>query len=481
MSWPGITAARKRRGWRWPVHDPACLMPRKESALRSLAKLFPPALIIIASLSAASLVPCCTGTEVQFQVTEEMLDNGLRVLLHEDHSVPVVSYQSFYRVGSRNEEEGIRGISQLIEHMMFRGTARFGAGVFDSLLENNGGSAGGYTTKDMTVYNCEFHRDLLARVIELEADRMRNLLFGLEDIEREKKIISEERLRSVDNSVRGRMRERLFALAFRDHPYRYPAIGTEEDIMALTREDCMEYYRSRYRPSNVVVVAAGDFDTGRALELIRRHYGPIPAGQGSGEKIPEEPAQSGERRDTLDVKFRVPVVKIGFRAPPAGSEDIYPLDMLQMVLDGGRDSRLNDRLVKELNIATEAGTFFPWRIDPALFIVTIRMREGQDPYQGVEAFYSVIKDIIDNGVTGREIQMAKKMIEAGYLRGMETISGRAGRIGRYQLLLGDHQMIYTVRERYRQVDPEDLTAVAAEYFSPEKSNVVFLLESGSGR
>ncbi|MFO7915348.1 MAG: pitrilysin family protein [Candidatus Krumholzibacteriales bacterium] len=423
----------------------------------------------------------CERPAPEFGVSGEVLDNGLRVLLHEDHSVPVVSYQTFFRAGSRNERRGIRGISQLVEHMMFQGTERYGSGEFDRLLETRGGTANASTSRDMTVYSSEFHRDLLEKVIELEADRMRNLRFMPEDIEKEKKVLAEERLRTVDNSVRGRMREKLFNLAFKEHPYSWPEIGTARDVEALTREDCLEYYRSRYLPANAVIVAAGDFDAAEAMELIRVHYGSIPSGELPEDNIPGEPAQSGERRDTLDVRWRLPVLKIGFRAPPAGSEDIYPLDILQMILDGGRFSRLPSRLVSDLDIAASVSTFFPWRIDPALFIVTVRMREGHDTREGEEAFYSVMEEIVRDGIGDDELAGARKMIEAGYLRGMDPISGRARRIGRYQVLLGDYRKIYEVQRRYRQVKAADVVRVAEKYFRPENSNVVILMEAGSQR
>jgi len=450
-------------------------IPLKNGAPGRLIKfLFIPALFILTILFYIS----CGRRGVEFEVTRAVLDNGLRVLLHEDHSVPAVSYQTFYRVGSRNEREGIRGISQLIEHMMFQGTDRFRAGEFDSLLENNGGSCNASTSKDMTVYSAEFHRDLLERVIELEADRMRNLRLSQDDIEKEKSIISEERLRVVDNSVRGRMREKLFALAFREHPYRWPAIGTPGDIESLTRKECLEYYRQRYLPANAVVVAAGDFETEEALALIRKYYGRIQQEEPPADYPVAEPDQTGVRRDTLDVKWRLPVVKMGFRAPPAGSEDIYPLDILQMILDGGRNARLPSLLVNDLSIAVRSGAFFPWRIDPALFIVTIRMREGQDPEEGIEAFYEIIDDIRENGIAEEELNRAKKMIEAGYIRSMESISDRASRMGRYEILLGDYRKMYRVQEIYRQISGADVAGAARKYFIPEKSSVVILREAG---
>jgi len=438
-------------------------------------------LILTIIIPITAICISCERPEPEFEVTSGVLDNGLRVLLHEDHSVPAVSYQTFFRVGSRNERRGIRGISQLVEHMMFQGTERYGSGEFDHLLENGGGTANASTSKDMTVYSSEFHRDLLEKVIELEADRMRNLRFLPEDIEKEKKILAEERLRTVDNSVRGRMRRELFNLAFTEHSYSWPEIGTESDVKSITRDDCLEYYRSRYLPGNAVIVAAGDFDTTEAMELIRSYYDSIPSGELPEDEIAKEPAQSGERRDTLDVKWRMPVVKIGFLAPPAGSEDIYPLDILQMILDGGRFSRLPSRLVSDMDIAASVSTFFPWRIDPALFIVTVRMREGHDTREGEEAFYSVIENIVSEGIGDDELRRARKMIETGYIRGMEAISGRARRIGRYQVLLGDYRKIYEVQRRYRQVKAADVARVAEKYFRPENSNVVILMEAGNQR
>ncbi len=418
---------------------------------------------------------------VPLEVTAGTLDNGLRVLLMEDHSVPVISYQTFYRVGSRDERPGITGISHFIEQMMFNGTARHGPGEFDRLIESAGGYSNASTSKDMTVFYEEFPAGMLELVMELEADRMTGAAFDPELMKSEKEMVARERRSFIENSLEGRMREKLFSLAFRRHSYRWPILGRKSDLDSISRQDCLNHYRRRYRPGNAVLVIVGDFDTGETLRLVKKYYGPLRGGEKESSPPPGEPPQKEERRITLGEETAAAALMIGYRTPAAGFDDVYALDVLQRILDGGKSSRLYRGLVEGGGVAVSAETYFPWRMDPALFVFIIRMRKGHSPLEGEAGLYSLLEGIARRGVTEEELAGAKKSIEADLARSMEKVSGKAAKLGRYEVLLGDYRDILRAMRRYERIRPRDVAGVAESYFGPEARNVVTALPEKSGR
>src|SRR6266540_4282428 len=211
-------------------------------------------------------------------VAEATLDNGLRVLVLEDHRSPVVSIQLWYRVGSRNERPGATGLAHFLEHMMFKGTPTHGKGEFARLVEQNGGRDNAFTTQDVTSYFVDIAADKLDLVIELEADRMHNLLLDPKEIDSEREVIIEERRTRTEDDPGGFLGEEVSSIAFKAHPYGVPIIGWVEDIKRITPEEIRAFYRTYYAPNNAIVVAVGDFKATEVLEKIRRRFGPIPRG-----------------------------------------------------------------------------------------------------------------------------------------------------------------------------------------------------------
>jgi predicted Zn-dependent peptidase len=237
-----------------------------------------------------------------FPVSEHTLANGLRVRLHEDHSVPTVTYYTFFRVGSRNERPGITGIAHLFEHMMFNGSAKYGPKEFDRVLEGHGGYSNAYTTNDVTAYYEDFASSALPKVVDLESDRMRSLAITPETLKQEREVVKEERRLRTDNDILGMLDEQLGATMWLAHPYRWPVIGWMGDIEAITREQCLEFFRSYYAPNNATLFVVGDFVSEKALELIESHYRDIPAGPPLPEVPVYEPAQKNDAQ-----RFAIPL------------------------------------------------------------------------------------------------------------------------------------------------------------------------------
>src|SRR5512142_1332305 len=257
------------------------------------------------------------------------LPNGLRLRVLRGAGCPTVSYASFFQVGSRNERPGTTGISHLFEHMMFNGAAKYGPKEFDRVLESRGGASNAYTSNDVTAYYEDFSAEALETVIDLESDRMRSLALTSETLEQEREVVKEERRLRTENSVFGLMEEQLEALVFLAHPYRWPVIGWMDDIDRISREDCVEFFRTYYAPSNAALYAVGDLDPDATLAAIERSYGDVPSGPPPRPVAQGEPPQRGERRAVVRYPSQAPAVLVGWRGPAARSSDSPALDLLQ--------------------------------------------------------------------------------------------------------------------------------------------------------
>ncbi|MGH7277291.1 MAG: M16 family metallopeptidase, partial [Candidatus Rokuibacteriota bacterium] len=276
----------------------------------------------------------------QESVLAATLDNGLRVLLLEDHRSPIVSFQVWYRVGSRNETRGATGIAHLLEHMMFKGTHRHGPREFNRLVEQSGGQNNAFTSQDVTSYFVNIAADELDLVIDLEADRMQNLLLGDADIDSERQVVIEERRTRTEDDPAGFLGEAVSSIAFRAHPYGQPVIGWKVDLERLTAAEVRAFYKTYYVPNNAIVVAVGDFDAPAVLEKVKASFGGIPRGPAPPPVLAVEPEQNGERRVTVEKKAELPIVYIAYHVPNATSDDAPALEVLSAVLSGGRASRI---------------------------------------------------------------------------------------------------------------------------------------------
>src|SRR6185312_13027012 len=270
------------------------------------------------------------------QVQEFVLDNGLKVLLLEDHKSPAVTFQVWYRVGGRNEKDGKSGLAHFLEHMMFKGTPTTGPEEYSRIIAKNGGRSNAFTSNDMTVYFATMSREKIGIEIDLEADRMANALLGETYFEPEKKVIQEERrLRTEDNPAAA-LSEVASAMAFVIHPYRRPVVGWMEDIQNLTRQDLADFYKLYYAPNNAVIVIVGDFSTAEILPKVKAAFEKIPRGAPPPVVDVVEPEQRGERRVTLKKEAELASLLTFYQAPNLKSPDNFALDLLAVVLAGGR-------------------------------------------------------------------------------------------------------------------------------------------------
>ncbi len=408
-------------------------------------------------------------------VVEATLDNGLRVLLLEDHRSPVITSQIWYRVGSRNERVGLSGLSHYLEHMMFKGTPKFGPRVYSRLLEEQGASENAFTAQDATVYFVTMAAEKIDLVLDLEADRMRHLLLDPREVDAERKVIMEERRTRTDDDPVGALAEELNAIAFKTHPYRIPPIGFVTDIPQLTAEDLRAWYDTHYRPNNAILVLVGDFAAADMLAKVRARFADVPRGPDAPPVRVVEPEQLGERRLWVRKEAQLPVIFIGYHAPNHRSPDAYALEVLSTVLSGGRASRLYQKLVYEQRLALDAGgDYTRLSLDPDLFTFYATVLPEKTVEDVERALLAEVERLQKEPVGDEELQRAKNQIEAAFVFRQDSTYERAATLGRYELAGG-----WRLRDDYlpkiRAVTAQDVTDVARRYFVREHQTTAILV------
>lgn len=410
-----------------------------------------------------------------FAVQTHSLTNGMKILMVEDASIPNVALYFFYRVGSRNERPGLTGLSHYFEHMMFNGAKKYGPGMFDRVMEDNGGANNAYTSHDLTAYLNWFPSPALPLILDLEADRMAHLAFDPQMVESERGVISNERRVSVENNDASLLEEQLVAAAFTAHPYQWPVIGWMSDIESWKREDLMHYFRTYYAPNNCVMVIVGSFDRARLLELAGQLLEPIPPQPAPPPVTTVEPPQLGERRVVVSKYAQLPILQVAYHAPAAADPDFVPLSVLEYILLWGRSSRLYERLVDKDQLALEVAGGQSPHIDPYLFTFYVQPRDKVNPEQVEEALYDELKKVRETPVTDRELQKAKNTALADFYRTIETISGKANALGTYELLFGGYEKLFTAPQEIEKVTAADVQRVAERYFRDARRTVARLV------
>jgi zinc protease len=415
------------------------------------------------------------ATSQTTQIQEFVLDNGLKVLLLEDHKSPAVTFQVWYRVGSRNEKDGKSGLSHFLEHMLFKGTKKLKPEEYSRIIAKNGGRSNAFTSSDVTVYFATMSRDKIGIEIELEADRMGNALLGETYFEPEKKVIQEERrLRTEDNPVSA-LGEVTGAVAYMVHPYRRPVIGWMDDIQNLTRQDLVDYYKTYYAPNNAFIVMTGDFSTQEMLPKIKAAFGNLPRGAEAPKVRAEEPLQQGERRVTLKKEAELPFVLMYYHTPNLKSPDSYALDVLSVVLAGGRSSRLYHDLVYQKRLARSVDADYNGlAIDPSVFSVTAQLMPGKEPAEIEREMDRLLEQVKTELISERELQKAKNQIESAFIYAQDSIFGQAMKIGYYEAV-GGWRLMDAYLDGIRKVSREDIQRVAKAYLDPDRRTVGILL------
>jgi zinc protease len=409
------------------------------------------------------------------EVREFVLDNGLKVLLLEDHKSPAVTFQVWYRVGSRNEKDGKSGLSHFLEHMLFKGTQKVGPEEYSRIIAKNGGRSNAFTSADVTVYFATMSREKIGIEIDLEADRMANALLGSQYFEPEKKVIQEERRLRTEDQPASALAEATSAVAYMIHPYRRPVIGWMQDIEDLSLEDLRAYYRLYYVPNNAFIVMVGDFSTQEIMPKIRAAFGHIPRNSEPPKIEVIEPAQRGERRVIVKKEAELPFIVMYYHAPNLHTPDTYALNLLSVILAGGRSSRLYHELVyqKQLALGIDAD-YSGVSIDPTVFSITAQVMPGKEPAEVEREIDNLLDQVKADLVSERDLQKAKNQIEAAFIFSLDSIFGQAMKIGYYEAA-GDWRLMNRYLEGIRKVTREDIQRVANTYLNGDRRTVGILI------
>lgn len=402
------------------------------------------------------------------------LENGLTVLTLEDHTTPVVSFQMWVRVGSRDEAR-LTGLAHMFEHMMFKGTKAIGPEQHERLIASRGGRSNAYTTRDVTVYTADVTSQALPLVIALEAERVANLEISESTLASEREVVIEERRMRTDDSPSGKALEALFSLAFQAHPYRWPVIGWASDIANTTVAASREFFAEYYVPNNITLVIVGDFDSAAALEQIEQTFGHLEAAQSISRNTTEEPVQDGARRADVHFDVRSPILALAWPAPRSGHADSESLDVLSQILSAGRSSRLYRRLIYDEQVALSArGGYWEWA-DAGVFYAYASARPGERVERVEELFLEEIAKLRENPVSASELDKAKRQIEVSMVKQLSTNRAVANRIGFDVTVLGRIRPLADRLAAIRSVSVADVQRVAREYLRSDRRNVVHVI------
>jgi zinc protease len=413
------------------------------------------------------------GEAFHLDIKEFRLENGLEVLILEDHAVPLVTVQVWYRVGSRNERPGITGISHVLEHMMFKGTPKYGPGLYSQLIQRYGGTQNAFTSYDMTAYYSVLPAARLELALDLEADRMTGLLLEPHEIKAEREVVKEER-RLRENAPTGPMHETLGALAFKAHPYQWPIIGWMSDIEAITREDLLAYYKTHYIPNNATLIIVGDVETSQTMEVVRRYFGSLPQGPTPPPVRPPEPPQLGEHRAEIPRPTALAAIAIAYHIPVFEHVDALPLEVLSQILSHGQSSRLYRELVYQRQIATSIDADAGFRVDPGLFTIVSMVQAGKTPAEVEAAIYEQLDQVTEESIADHELQKAINQALSGFVFRQDSIQQQGFTIGSFHMLQS-YKVINEYIERLRGVTKQDVARVARTYLTKTNRAVVTIV------
>jgi zinc protease len=407
---------------------------------------------------------------------EYVLSNGMKVLLVEVPKAPVATVQVWYKVGSRNEVMGRAGLSHMLEHMMFKGTARYPKGSFSRIIRKNGGIDNAFTGQDFTAYFENLAADRVGLALELEADRMQGLILDHNEFQTERDVVKEERRLRSEDDPQGALVEALFAHAFLSHPYHWPVIGWFADLDAMSLEDLQRHYDTFYSPNNATLVVVGDIKAETVLPTIKRLFEPIPRGPSPKQTLSPEPEQRGERRFFLKREAQVPVVMIGFHVPNYSSDDSYALDILESILSRGKSSRLYQSLIYDQKNSLAVGAEYSLlQADPGLFYFYAVVNPGAKVDGIEEAIQREIVRLQNEPPSELELQRAKNQVEAARIFEQDSNFRHAMLLGQAESVGAGWRRVAQFVERIRAVTAKDIQRVAKQYLTQDNRTIGILI------
>ncbi len=412
-------------------------------------------------------------------VTEAVLDNGLKVIVKEDHRAPVVVSQVWYKVGSSYETDGITGISHILEHMMFKGTESHGPNEFSKIISENGGRENAFTGRDYTAYFQRLEKSRLPISMELESDRMRNLTLPEDEFLKEREVVQEERRMRTEDRPTSLTYEQFMATAFQTSPYHHPIIGWMDDIENYDIEDLREWYAMWYAPNNATLVVAGDVNADEVIEMAKKYYGPLEPSVLNPPKPRMEIKQLGPREVTVRVPAEIPYLVMGFPAPTVVTAEEawepYALEVMAYILDGGDSARLNKNLVRGMELATSAGVGYnPYDRLQTLFIVEGVPVEERTVAELKQALLAELEMVKSHPVTQSELDRVKAQVVASKVFEQDSVFYQAMQIGTLETIGLEWREMDHYTENIRKVTADQIMVVANRYLDNNRVTTALL-------
>ncbi len=416
---------------------------------------------------------------IHFDVKERVLDNGLKVMIVENHKLPLVSYYTYFDVGGKFETPGITGSSHFLEHMMFKGAKKYPEGEFDKMVEGSGGKNNAYTTSDMTVYYESLPAEHINKIIDVEADRMQNLALNPKSFASEKNVVLEERKMRYENSDRGKIYLSMMQNMFEKTPYGIPVIGKIEDIKSVTRDEVFKYFKTFYAPNNAFIVIVGDVKADEVLKEVEKRFGNIPKNDDLEKQKKEIFKQNGgfDFKGTYDgrnVKLhgdtKDPIFMLGFKGIKIGPREAYILDILSSMLGQGDSSFLSEQYVlsrKPLLSNVYAANYT--LKESGVFFIGGQLLKGSSLAQVQKSLYSKIKNGCQNSLNERQLQKVKNQYLVSYLSDLDTNQGIAKFIGDRQAFYKDYNFYKKEMDIYESIQLEEVKKACGKYLDKKDS------------
>ncbi len=413
---------------------------------------------------------------------EYTLDNGLKLVVKEDHRSPVVVSQIWYKAGSIDEHNGTTGVAHVLEHMMFKGTEKVPDGEFSKRIAAVGGRDNAFTSRDYTGYFQQLHKQHLPLAMELESDRMRNLVLTKEDFAQEIKVVMEERRLRTDDQPHALVYETMLATAYQSHPYKQPVVGWMNDLENMNVVDTQKWYDQWYAPNNAILVVVGDIEHKAVLALAQKYYGHIKARSHLASLIRKpqtEPAQRGIKRIMVKAPAKLPYLIMGYHAPTLKDVDKdwepYALEMLAGVLDGNASARLNKVLVREQRVANSVGAGYDATArGPGMFYFNSTPSEGKTTEEVEKWIRAEVEKLVKQGVTSEELSRVKAQVIASHVFQRDSIFSQAMQIGRLESIGLSHRDLDIMLEKLKSITGEQVVAVAKKYLQDDRLTVAVL-------
>ena len=414
--------------------------------------------------------------------TDTTLDNGLRVIISEDHNAPVFGIAVSYKVGSRDERQGRTGFAHLFEHMMFKGSQNVGAGEHPYLISTNGGNLNGTTDTDRTLYYEVLPKNQLDLGLFLEADRMRSLAVTKDNLENQRQAVKEERRLRMDNQPYGPASEKMDELVYDNFAYHHSVIGSMADLDAASVEDFQQFFKTYYAPNNAVIALVGDIDSKEALAKAKKYFGDIPRQNPPKPVDLAETAKDAERRLKIDDKLaRATRIDIAYRIPETTSAETRALSIGALILAGGESSRLYQKLVKEKEVASAIFGGIDGRAGPSKIEIVAMVRPGKTPEEVEGLISEEVAKFLSEPVTEKEMKRVRMSIRrTALVGGRESVLSMAANLADSTALYNDPNRINTEYEKRLAVTPADIQKAAQKYMRQANRVVVVSVPAGGG-